>query len=501
MSLAITYCRAQQGVEAPLVTVEAHLSNGLPCFTIVGLPEATVREAKDRVRSALLNSGFEFPARRITVNLAPADLPKEGGRYDLAIALGILVASEQLKCPDLGRYEFIGELALGGELRAVKGALPVVMAAKYSDRRILLSTGNVAEAAIVDHPELYASGHLLEASQHLAGQSVLAPIPHSLPEIPGSYPDLCDVRGQQMAKRALEVAAAGRHSLLMVGPPGTGKTMLASRLPGILPRLNESQALAVSALKSLMAVDAPIGDWSLPPFRSPHHSCSGAALVGGGRLPAPGEISLAHHGVLFLDELPEFNRSALEQLREPIESGVVHVSRAARKVEFPSDFQLICAMNPCPCGRLGDPGGHCRCSEDQVNKYRSKVSGPLLDRIDIHVEVPAVPREYLVQGGQRPEPSTAVRKRVIVARERQHLRGGYLNHALSGGRLEAICKLDKDCQNLLLSAMDRLGLSARAYHRIIRVARTIADLDDAVEISVGHISEAIQYRALDRTSY
>jgi len=499
MSLAITYCRAQQGIDAPLITVEVHLSNGLPCFTIVGLPETTVREARDRVRSALLNSNFEFPARRITVNLAPADLPKEGGRYDLAIALGILAASEQLRCADLGGFEFIGELALSGELRAVKGILPVVMSAKNAGRRVLLPAGNGPEAAIVGHTEIYSSDHLLGATAHLSGESPLEPVPHSRPVAAGSRLDLSDVRGQEMAKRALEVAAAGRHSLLMAGPPGTGKTMLASRITGILPRLSDTQALAVGALRSLVAIDVPSGDWLMPPFRSPHHSCSGAALVGGGRLPVPGEISLAHHGVLFLDELPEFNRSALEQLREPIESGVVHVSRAAQKVEFPADFQLICAMNPCPCGRLGDPGGRCRCTEDQVRKYRSKLSGPLLDRIDIQIEVPALPREYLADDGRQPEPSSAVRKRVIAARERQRFRNRCLNHALSGAGLEAACRLGKDSRDLLLGAMDRLGLSARAYHRIIRVARTIADLDDAADISTTHISEAISYRSLDRS--
>ncbi len=499
MSLAITYCRARRGVDAPLVTVEVHLSNGLPGFTIVGLPETTVREAKDRVRSALLNSGFDFPARRITVNLAPADLPKEGGRYDLAIAVGILAASTQLGCVNLDRYEFIGELALGGELRAVKGVLPVVMAAKKAKRMVLLAPGNAPEAGIVRHPQLYSPDHLLQATGHLTGEAPLETLPRSLPRTEAPYPDLSDVRGQELAKRALEVAAAGGHSLLMIGAPGTGKTMLATRLTGILPTLSESQALAVAAINSLVDSDFTTCYWSVPPFRSPHHSCSSAALVGGGRLPGPGEISLAHHGVLFLDELPEFNRNALEQLREPLESGVVHVSRAAQKVEFPADFQLVCAMNPCPCGRLGDPGGHCRCTEDQIRKYRSKVSGPLLDRIDIHIEVPPVPRAHLIDGGPVREGSSSVRRRVIAARNRQTLRSGCLNYDLAVAHLESVCRLEKDSRELLCDAMDRLGLSARAYHRIIKVARTIADLDDSIGISLDHISEAVGYRALDRT--
>jgi magnesium chelatase family protein len=498
MSLAIVYCRAQQGIAAPLVTAETHLSNGLPSFAIVGLPETTVKEAKDRVRSALLNSRFKFPVRRITVNLAPADLPKEGGRYDLAIAVGILVASGQLDCSELDSYEFISELALSGELRAVKGALPGIMAAKKDQRAILIAPDNTPEAGLVRHPQVYAPNHLLQVVEHLAGGAALEAADLPVPEFMPENLELSDVRGQKFAKRAIEIAAAGAHSLLMLGPPGTGKTMLASRMPSIVPQLSESRALEVAAIRSLTTSCVDAAAWLIPPFRSPHHSCSSVALAGGGSYPRPGEISLAHNGILFLDELPEFNRGALEQLREPLESGVVHISRAAQQVTFPANFQLVAAMNSCPCGWLGDLNGRCRCTADQVQKYRSRISGPLLDRIDIHIEVPPVPREYLYGSGGQEESSRTVRQRVITARHRQINRSGCLNQQLSGKQLQQVCRLGKAAQHLLEQAMDKLGLSARAYHRILRVARTIADLTGDCDINETHVSEAVGYRVLDR---
>jgi len=497
MSLAIVYSRAQLGVDAPLVTVEVHLSNGLPALSIVGLPETAVRESRERVRSALLHSGFEFPARRITVNLAPADLPKQGGRYDLAIAIGILAASGQIPDDALSEYEFVAELALGGGLRPVPGVLPSVLASRDVQRRLICARDNAREAALADPVNSLVADHLVEICQHLRKLEPLErPDDAGITQdnAPSSLPDLVDVRGQERARRALEITAAGGHNLLLIGPPGTGKTLLASRLPGLLPPLNEAEALESAAVQSVCGKPVDPHRWRIRPFRAPHHNATAAALVGGGATPRPGEISLAHNGVLFLDELPEFQRHALDMLREPMETGSVTVSRAATQSEFPARFQFVAAMNPCPCGYLGDDEHDCHCSLQQVQRYRARVSGPLLDRIDLHVEMQRLSWRQLEQ--DIGENSATVRQRVIHAREKQLARG-QLNARLALADLDEACELGKAEKALIDKVATHFRLSPRAIHRIQRVARSIADLDDRTAVSRVHLQEASAYRCND----
>ena len=494
MTFAVVHSRALEGMNAPPVEVETHLANGLPQFNIVGLPDTEVKESRDRVRAALIQSGFEFPAKKITVNLAPADLPKESGRFDLPIALGILAASGQISAEKLPTYEFAGELALSGLLRPIRGGLAMAWQAKQARRAFVMPSENAAQAAVMQGVEAYGADSLAAVAAHLNGIETLprAEAAEVRPSENGSLPDLRDVKGQHTARLALEIAAAGGHSLLMMGPPGTGKSMLAQRLPSILPPLTDDELIEVWTVQSLLPHHTQNFSRSRP-CKSPHHSASAVALVGGGSDPRPGEISLAHKGVLFLDELPEFDRKVLEALREPLESGEIHISRAARQAVFPADFQLIAAMNPCPCGYHGHPAKPCRCTPDAILRYRSKISGPLIDRIDLVIEVPTLPADELVSA-KAGEPSAAVLERVLAARERQTKRQGKLNNALSPTEIDEAAGISAEAKETLGALLEKLSLSARSFHRILRTARTIADLAGDTEVARGHVLRAAGFR-------
>ena len=501
MAMATVLSRAQHGMDAPLVRVEVDLGPGLPRFTVVGLAEAVVKESRDRVRAAIVNSNLAMPDGRVTVNLSPADLPKDGGRYDLPIALGILLASGQVPAESLRDCEFYGELSLGGEVHAVHGALLAAVAATRVNHTMFIPQANAAEAALVSGCRIAVVSNLLQVVAHATRTTPLGFVTGVSPASSTRHEaDLRDVRGQDHAKRALEIAAGGAHSLLMLGPPGTGKSMLAQRLPSLLPPMSEDEALEVAAVRSVANLPINVAQWRIRPFRSPHHTASAVALVGGGKMPRPGEISLAHHGVLFLDELPEYERRVLEVLREPLESGVITISRAASQAEFPASFQFIAAMNPCPCGYLGDIRGKCNCTSEQVQRYRSRLSGPLIDRLDLHVEVPRVPMEALREDNSKIEPSATVAKRVAHVRELQVNRQGCANARLRSREVERFCRPTTRARQLLDRASNTLGFSARAYHRVLKVARTIADLAGVEQIDTAQVSEAMSLRKLDRAT-
>lgn len=496
MSLSVVYTRAALGVAAPLITVEVHISQGLPGLTMVGLPETTVKEARDRVRSAIINSGYTFPAKKITINLAPADLPKEGGRYDLPIALALLAASEQLSAQKLGQYEFVGELALTGALRGIPGAISAAIEASKAGRQIVVAQDDAAQVGLLGGSECYAASHLQEVCAFLEGKHALRIAQPDMTTAPLVCEDLSDVIGQQQGKRALEVTAAGGHNLLLIGPPGTGKTMLATRLRGLLPPLNDQEALETAAIISLENASSVQKQWRQRPFRSPHHSASLTAMVGGGAIPGPGEISLAHNGVLFLDELPEFERRVLDALREPIESGQIHISRTRAKIAYPARFQLIAAMNPSPTGHY--QGNHNRCTPEQTLRYLGRLSGPFLDRFDLSLEIPLPPPGLLSQARQEEESSQSVQGRVIETQARQYQRQGQLNARLGSSDIRRYCTLCDEDALWLEQTLTTLGLSIRAWQRLLKVSRTIADMEGVENIQRHHLQEALSYRGIDR---
>ena len=497
MSLARILSRTQIGLEAPLVQVELHLGRGLPAFCIVGLPAPVVRESRERVRAALLNSGYSFPNSRITVNLAPVELSKHGGRFDLPIALGLLIASGQLAAPSRS-FECYGELGLSGELKGVSGLFLAALRAQGAGHAILVPADNGLEVARSGHCAAYAAASLAQAARQLHADrddALPAVIPQSTD--PAGIPLLADVAGHWQAKRALTVAAAGGHSLLMIGPPGSGKSMLAARMPGLLPPLDAAQALEVAAINSVAGAPTAPRGWHMPPFRAPHHTASAHAIVGGGPRIRPGEITLAHHGVLFLDELPEFDRRVLESLREPLETGSISIARAAGRLELPAQFQLLAAMNPCPCGYFGDPRDICRCGRGRIERYRMRISGPLMDRIDLRIEVPCVPREELLGAAlaplsrAAPEPAAL---QALRARRRRLERSGVMSARLSVAQLQTCCELSGEADRLLRRGCQQFGFSARAAHRLLAVSRTVADLDDSERIEASHLAEAIALR-------
>lgn len=496
MSWAIVHSRASAGIAAPPVNVEVHLSKGLPGFNIVGLPEKVVKESKDRVRSALLNCGFKFPAKKIVVNLAPADLPKEGGRFDLPMAIGILIALKQLPQKAIENVEIAGELELSGRLRSVKGILPFAIATKKKQRSLIFPKNNLKETELLSNLDMYPAEHLLEVVDHLNGDALLAQGTYSLKKFTQQYPDLSDVKGQSFARRSVEIAAAGEHSILLKGPPGAGKTLLASRLPGILPGMTEDEALEVATAYSLSRRGFDQKQWCVRPFRSPHHTASPRALVGGGNPPQPGEITLAHQGVLFLDEFPEFQRQSLEGLREPLEAGKITISRAGCQMELPAKFQLIAAMNPCPCGYASQSDSQCRCTEEQIRKYQSKISGPILDRIDMHVSVMPVSNAFLLQNHDASESSKQVAQRVKKSRDLQIKRFNKTNARLSSAETLNSCYLSASDREFFVNAAEHLKLSARAFHRTLKVARTIADLSECDCVRRSHLEEALCFRSV-----